>query len=599
MALLSARNIARFVAATSQGGGGAFGPASLSGLVAYYSFAEGGGQFVYNRAGGNGVDTNLFGSPEPNHSTLGQSPWEFNGVTLTDYYAANPVDGQQTAARLVMASGGSKYMLQNVAAPADGNYVLSLWAKSLTGAAQKVRISLDNTGTLSPDKTLPADGSWQHISHTQALTAGNTGRAPIVSGSDNAALDIAIYGCKFEPGTVPTDYLPPKLDLTLGKTGGVDSADPVWSSLGLGTDSGLYFQGFSSVGITLSQCTVYIAARRTGTIDNSGYLPLLMDNYDGTLLRLMVVNGGNPPRFGLNGAGVQAIASDLLAVGGDKGWHVWQGVYDGTTISLYFDDVLLASNTGSITPYTLRHLVFATANGAGYWVGNESEAALYSAAHNAAQRAQMRTQIQGVLSGRGQTYNPTLQDLVVIESDSNGVGTGFREQWPYIALNALTPIRNGKNFSVSGSTITDLNTRAPDVDALYDATRRNNLLVVDIGTNGLLSYATAADWLAALKTYLSARKATGWKILVATLKPNTDPGFNTRRAQALTLMYADASLTNGTVADGLIDFAGDSRIGPDAKASDNTIYSDGKHFTALAETYAGADAATAIAGALV
>lgn len=577
-----------------ESGGYAGIPALLPGLVAHYAFAEGSGQHVFNKANNSPVaDTNLLGSPEPNHSTLGQSPWSVLGITITDHYAPNPLDGEQTAARLVMTAGGSKYFLQNVNVPADGDYVLSVYAKSNTGSAQKVRLSLDNTGTLSADQTLPADGSWVRLSRTQFLAAGTTGRAPIASASDNSALDIVIYGCKFEPGTTPTPYLPPVFDLTLGKTGGVDGSDPIWSGVGLSTAEGTYLQGYRSAGAVLGQCAIYVAARRTGTIDNTGYVPLLIDSYDRAQLRMLLADGGNAPRFALNGGGVQAVAADLLAVGGDGGWHVWTGVYDGTTISLYLDDVLIARATGPITPYTLRHLILASANGAGYLVGDYGAVLVYDQGHNAAQRAQIRTYVHGLLTARGQSYSPTLQDLVCFEGDSITAGTSLRQQYPYLALNGLNPVRNGRNFAVAGSTLSDLNSRAAGVDALYDPSRRRNILFVLEGKNDLLGLG-AATWESTFQAYCQARRAAGWKVIVATLLPSTDVGFNAARNPANTWLRANW----GDFADALCDFAADPTMGPEAAAGNDSLYSDGTHPTAAGEALLAPIARTALAGVL-
>lgn len=133
------------------------------------------------------------------------------------------------------------------------------------------------------------------------------------------------------------------------------------------------------------------------------------------------------------------------------------------------------------------------------------------------------------------------------------------------------------DFATSGAGIATLSSRAATVDAAYDAGKTNNVLFVLIGANNLASGDPAA-FVASLKTYCQARQAVGWKVVLATVLPQTISGFNTNRNTANALIVADP-----TFYDGLARFDLDATMGCDACASNLTYYSDGKHPTAAGQ----------------
>lgn len=134
-----------------------------------------------------------------------------------------------------------------------------------------------------------------------------------------------------------------------------------------------------------------------------------------------------------------------------------------------------------------------------------------------------------------------------------------------------------RNFATSGAGIATLSGRAATVDAAYSAGRVSNVLFVLIGANNLASGDPAA-FVASLKTYCQARQAVGWKVVLATVLPQTISGFNTNRNTANALIVADP-----TFYDGLARFDLDATMGCDACASNLTYYSDGKHPTAAGQ----------------
>lgn len=131
------------------------------------------------------------------------------------------------------------------------------------------------------------------------------------------------------------------------------------------------------------------------------------------------------------------------------------------------------------------------------------------------------------------------------------------------------------NPAVANSTIEgaapSLTNRAATVDALVDSAR-TNVLVVMTG-NDMISD-TAANMLTKMATYLDNRRAAGWYVIIWTVLPRTTSGFNTKRNTANTTLRTWV----GTHCDAIVDFDSTS-MGPDAAASDTSLYADGIHPT--------------------
>lgn len=166
----------------------------------------------------------------------------------------------------------------------------------------------------------------------------------------------------------------------------------------------------------------------------------------------------------------------------------------------------------------------------------------------------------------------------VFEGDSITFGLGIPtpDKFSTLVLDQVPPVASGIVTAVSGSTLTDLNTRATSDDALINPSLIN-ILTVLIGANDLSTSITAATFVADLKTYCLARIAAGWKVVVMTILPKAnDVTFNAKRNSANTLIRADTSFY-----DALVDLAANGTIGPDAAATDTSLYFDGVHPTVL------------------
>ena len=136
------------------------------------------------------------------------------------------------------------------------------------------------------------------------------------------------------------------------------------------------------------------------------------------------------------------------------------------------------------------------------------------------------------------------------------------------------------NLSVVACTLTDLQSRSPSPKSYKG--QGKNVLSVLIGHNDIAtSYHTGrtrAGFLSALANYLDARRSAGLKVVICTILPSmASSSFNTERRACNEVI----STWVGTHADALCDFASNATMGPDAAATDTTLYRSGVHPTAL------------------
>lgn len=173
---------------------------------------------------------------------------------------------------------------------------------------------------------------------------------------------------------------------------------------------------------------------------------------------------------------------------------------------------------------------------------------------------------------RGRVLTPATH-VVVFDGDSLTVGFPAGPAYTDQVLVGLGWIFEAYNIGIPGQKISEIVVNSPaKVDPLYDA-GMTNILVVWAGTNDLATGATAAAAYANLVAYCQARRAVGFKVVVATMLPRTYTGdavgTETQRGSFNT------SIRNGwaTFADRLADLAADTTIG-DAGDQNNVTYYD-------------------------
>jgi lysophospholipase L1-like esterase len=541
-----------------------------AGLVTEYLLDDSYGGYARNAVFPNQANYNLIG---PSEQGFAAAPWGPILSTATDGYGVNP-SGDFTASRLQMnaSAGGYLNTLSQYPYAAGRQYTLSIWVKSNTGSAQAVRMSDD---ALNYTSDLAVSAAWTRISNT--FTPAGTGYVlPIKQDAAGDAIDILIWGAQLETGPHPTTYIAQNYHMTLGGGPQLTTKQPAWVATGADftAHSGAsYASAIGSAPINLAALSMYAVFQWTGTEVLSGYAPLFSDPYSAGKLFLAGENSSASkyPQFKFNGSAALGYAATL----NDGVWHVLTGTYDGTTLRVYLDDAEIGSKSASISPIQVSQLFLSNFNDVAFWPGTIGYAALYNVGHSASTVLSNVAILQRLMASRGVTMT-NLSKFLAFEGDSitdPADNVNGASKYYYTAFTSLSPVVQGRNFAITGSTVADLTSRASSVDAVYKASRTKNVEVVLIGANDLLGGA-AATFVANLKTYCLARKATGWQVVVLTVTPRTNSGFNATRNAANTLIRADPSFY-----DALADVAADVDVGCDACASNTTFYSDGTHPT--------------------
>jgi lysophospholipase L1-like esterase len=100
-------------------------------------------------------------------------------------------------------------------------------------------------------------------------------------------------------------------------------------------------------------------------------------------------------------------------------------------------------------------------------------------------------------------------------------------------------------------------------------------VIVQTGTNDIEDGASAATVYTRIGDLCTNLRTAGWYVIITTLTPTSNAGFNLVRGAVNDDIRGDFSF-----ADALVDIEDDASIGSDAAGSDTTIYFDGAHFTA-------------------
>nr|WP_228244346.1 SGNH/GDSL hydrolase family protein [Porphyrobacter sp. GA68] len=128
--------------------------------------------------------------------------------------------------------------------------------------------------------------------------------------------------------------------------------------------------------------------------------------------------------------------------------------------------------------------------------------------------------------------------------------------------------------AVGGSGIRNLETRLPTILALEP-----DMVTIFIGANDLASYENASAYLMALRSYIEKIKATGAKVVIATVLPQQLTDVNRSAKHNVMRKELANFLRQATWVDGLVDFAADPEMGPDEAALNKALYTDGLHPT--------------------
>lgn len=173
----------------------------------------------------------------------------------------------------------------------------------------------------------------------------------------------------------------------------------------------------------------------------------------------------------------------------------------------------------------------------------------------------------------------TTQNRVIFVGDSITGGTGDSRYGGYSGRAALTLPVNCYANAQGGAQLTSFvsgYSSSLTKSIIVGLRGQPSVVFLHMGTNDLtIGGRTAAQIYADIQAYAGFVRADGAKIVVSTILPNA--GWN--GTQQTTRNDLNTLIRNGwsSFADGLCDFAADPVMGPQAAASNATLYGDGLH----------------------
>lgn len=560
--------------------------------VIEWAFNEGSGQQVLNQQGPLVASTNLMGvSNEISTDTM--YGWTGGGGTFTNRFAADP-DGNMTATRYAGNNVGDwigKQWGQSFATwgPSTGTVTMSVWAKSNTGVSQTMKMwpyPDGPGGTQTAGMTVTT--AWQRFSTSWTAVHGHDMYS--IFFYPTAAYDILLANPEIVTGATPSptfvsDY---HWDTTLGTLGDVDLNDPAWAA-----NAGLRFtalrQRLTGIGTqTLNHFTVYWVGKaeiNPETSPEQGYEYVITDPWANSLFHLGL---GGQDSFTFNGTTRQQ-RNDIITPNDGK-WHVWTWLYDGTTMRYFCDEFEFEPTTASLSSITVKKMTVGEAVGDGQaygYLGYLGYVRMFDTAQDSATRTLELADLRAKLNARSASpalATPTSSVVFAGTSITGGNGSTYDVGFPFKSVRASTKKPQGRRYWQGGASISTIAGFTVDTNLVVGST---NILVVEAGANDCCTQPT---FVTALKAYVAARRAAGWKVIVATILPRSDvSNFNTFRNGVNTTIKSDSSWY-----DGLADIASDSNMGPDGASDNTTYYADGVHPTALGYTTLAAYYTTAI-----
>lgn len=534
---------------------------------------EGSGQWVNNRVYDIPNHNQMFSYSE---QLFSKSPWGNDGVTLTEGVALNPF-GTATTATRVNATTSLKRLYQTTLTFTAQPYTISVYAISASATNQTFRFAHNDSGStvFSGDNTVTTN--WQRFTHTWTATAG-TNKIAYITYYDTSTnnYDIYIYGPQLEAGSSATAYETPNYHVQLGKYTMVDSLDPTWTSgTSLDYPANAYGTCLTYLPSTISNFTAYATVKWTRAPVNVHTGIFFTDgNFRLGVQGSTIGTTNNVPDFYFNGneSTVNTVNVNQFPL---NQWHTMVSCRQGTSFKTYIDDLLVNDVTIAATNTALVNLF----NYGNYqdllkpWAGEIGELLFYDTAHSKLQVFYTTGALRLRMQEKALSINP-VEKFALMEGDSI-TATVAVTSYCKRAVFLSSPTFSYYNTATSGATPTIVASRAASDDAYLlnnTCSRRKNILSVFI-TNGP---DTDTNYFNNVKTYCQARQAAGWKVIMCTITPSTAVGFNAARNTQNTAIRADPSFY-----DALSDFAADPTMGPDAAASDTSLYSDGKHPTNL------------------
>lgn len=138
-------------------------------------------------------------------------------------------------------------------------------------------------------------------------------------------------------------------------------------------------------------------------------------------------------------------------------------------------------------------------------------------------------------------------------ADGDSLTSGFGEISPYTSEMTLNLVWQKFNVAIAGETLANMLANAPTVVDPKFKTGFKNVVVIWGGDNDFtINGQTASQVYTTMTSYVAARHAVGWQVVVATTLSRSPSTFDA----AFKVPYNTLILANTAGADGVVDFSG-------------------------------------------
>jgi lysophospholipase L1-like esterase len=451
-----------------------------------------------------------------------------------------------------------------------------------TNAAAAMTVAQSGTTNAAAAMTVAQTGTTNAAAAMSVAQTGTTNAAALKIGKEDAAMPypsrLVAHWSAIDAGSIgqsPSTWMDRVAGYTLTKGGTgatLVASRSGWTAMRFTGSAGYYVLPANSLPTSLNSAFTLVLV---ADINVQGSYKMAVAFGDGTANEawLALTNGGS--WFCLNSQATNLGASAAVY----QKPHVFVAATDGTAAAVRIDGIE-GPTTGSSTAATVSSLplyVGAWGTGSASFNGDISEIMIFSGKLTDAECLVLERS----LFNRYCLLLPESSVNLVIQGDSLSVanqGTNPTATW-WMSLEAAYPYTRfqilaggGRNFSGFLSGVLTSEQRA------YDGKRSRNILVVGSGNSIAPNYGnqTASVAWATAKSYLSAVRLMGYKVVLWDCLPRTTAGFAERRAEFNALAEVEWPL----VADAFVKTSLNSTIGDDDDAANATYYSDGIHLTA-------------------
>lgn len=526
---------------------------------------------------------------------------------VTPNFAAGP-DGKVYAARVTGSSPSGQ--IPSVALPA-GTYTFRGWYKSNTGSPQTVQFG--NAASIASGTATTAGAVL-----TQTFTLGSPTTINLYLFAMSGTTDVLVDDVALYPGSADlgAEALGGHLYPITPSHSGVDPAI-AGGVIDLSSGGAMVAQFDTK---TLTAFTAIRLGRRVtaGAVGGPNFDSWLSDFRSGSNFAACSESNASGPAPGVSGffagtampqysqAGIAppTFSPERLWDAPDPAMNVMAFMYDGNVASMWLDGQMWYSQVVGALSATIGDLCAGWLGGSPSFASAHtlSSMMLYSRALTPAemdattQYLKFRAQSKSSLT-TGCNFN------LCVEGDSlttGGSGPAIVAPYSSLYVESANPLVHGVHKAIGGSQLlgtagsNSLQARLASDALMIPANKRGRLYGYTylVGPNDYAAAGTFSDdptaFAAAYGAWAQTVKAAGFdRVAVGTICPNTLTGYGTFGTgnawrNAVNAIIRGSGWAASFGIDAIFDFAADPTVGPDAAASDVTLYPDGHHPSDLA-----------------